>query len=112
MVFVIFYSMYGHVAKLASQIRSSVEQTGCDCRLFQIAETLNDEILGKMRALPKSRDIPFIRPEQLLEADGYLFGMPTRFGSIPTQVKNFFDACGGHWISDALIGKPVSVISQ
>lgn len=108
-VFVIFYSTYGHVGKLASSVREGIERAGCDCRVYQVAETLSEEILMKMHAPAKNRDIPVIRPEQLPEADGFLFGMPTRFGSMPAQMKSFFDACGAHWLSDALIGKPVGV---
>jgi NAD(P)H dehydrogenase (quinone) len=99
--------MYGHVAKLASSIVAGVERTGCHCRVFQVAETLSDEVLTKMHAPSKNKNIPIIRPDQLPEADGFLFGMPTRFGTAPTQIKTLFDACGGHWLSDALIGKPV-----
>ncbi|CAF1482990.1 unnamed protein product [Adineta ricciae] len=109
MVFVIYYSMYGHVAKLASMIRAGVERTGCDCRVFQVAETLSSEVLAKMHVPSKNQEIPIINPKQLLEADGFLFGMPTRFGTAPTQMKAFFDACGAHWLSGALSSKPAGV---
>ena len=108
-MFVIYYSMYGHVAKLATGIQDGIERAGCDCRLFQVAETLSNAVLTKMHAPPKNRDIPVIRPDQLPEADGFLFGMPTRFGTAPAQIKTLFDACGSHWLSDALIGKPVNL---
>lgn len=108
-VFVIYYSMYGHVAKLSSSIQNGLEKAGCECRVFQVAETLSDEILAKMYAPAKNKSIPVIRPEQMPEADGFLFGIPTRFGTVPAQIKALFDACGGHWLSDALIGKPVSI---
>ena len=108
MVFVIYYSMYGHVAQLASSIRDGLEKAGCECRIFQVAETLSDDILAKMHAPPKSKHVPIIRADQMPEADGFLFGIPTRFGTMPAQMKALFDACGGHWLSDALIGKPVS----
>lgn len=99
--------MYGHVAQLSSSIRDGLEKAGCECRIFQVAETLSDDVLAKMHAPPKSKHVPIIRAEQLPEADGFLFGIPTRFGVIPAQIKALFDACGGHWMSDALIGKPV-----
>ncbi|CAF3325611.1 unnamed protein product [Rotaria socialis] len=108
-VFVIYYSMYGHVAGLASSIRTGVEHAGCDCHIFQVAETLSNETLKNMNAPPKQKNIPIIRPEQLPEADGILFGMPTHFGTAPAQMKTLFDACSNHWMSDALIGKPAGV---
>ena len=103
--------MYGHVAKLALMIRAGVERAGCDCRIFQVAETLPTEVLAKMNVPSKNQEIPIITPKQLLEADGFLFGMPTRFGTAPAQMKAFFDACGAHWLSDALSSKPVSCFS-
>lgn len=110
-VFVIYYSMYGHIERMATEVCAGVESSGCDCRLFQIAETLPAEVLTKMHAKEKNLQIPFIKAEQLPEADGIIFGMPTRFGSAPTQVRALFDQCGAHWMSDALFGKPVSCLS-
>lgn len=64
-----------------------------------------------MRAPPQPRNIPIIRADQLPEADGFLFGMPTRFGTAPAQMKALFDACGKHWMADTLIGKPVNLLT-
>ena len=38
-----------------------------------------EEVLGKMSAPPKSV-VPIITPNELAEADGFIFGFPTRFG--------------------------------
>ncbi|KAJ1932911.1 hypothetical protein EC988_009297, partial [Linderina pennispora] len=75
-----------------------------DVEVYQFPETLSDEILGKMHAAPKP-DIPVITTDKLTEADGFLFGFPTRFGNAPAQVKAFFDATGGLWAKGALYGK-------
>ena len=72
----------------------------------QVEETLPPEVLEKMHAAPKPTDIPIATPEALAAADGALFGMPTRFGMMPTQVKAFFDKTGKLWQSGALVGKP------
>jgi NAD(P)H dehydrogenase (quinone) len=71
---------------------------------FQVAETLSEELLVKLHAPPKS-DVPVITAEQLAEADGILFGVPTRFGSTPTQVRALLDSTGGLWMRGALQGK-------
>jgi multimeric flavodoxin WrbA len=88
-------------------IRTGIERTGCDCRVFQVSETLPNDVLLKMNGPSTTNEVPVISVDQLAEADGFLFGMPTRFGTIPTQMKNLFDACDRHWLSDALVGKPV-----
>jgi NAD(P)H dehydrogenase (quinone) len=41
----------------------------------------------------------------LTEADGFLFGVPTRFGTTPAQIKSFFDSAGKLWAEGALYGK-------
>merc|ERR1711862_492968 len=34
-----------------------------------------------------------------------MFGISSRFGSVPAQIKAFMDATGGHWMKGALVGK-------
>lgn len=75
---------------------------------LQVPETLPEEVLGKMGAPPKP-DVPVITPQELAEADGILFGFPTRFGMMAAQMKAFFDATGGLWREQSLAGKPAGV---
>ncbi len=57
-------------------------------------------------ACPRA-SIPVIAAEDLVEADGLLFGFPTRFGAPAAQMKAFWDSTGGLWARGALVGKPV-----
>lgn len=108
-VAIIYYSTYGHIAKMAETIKIGVEAvTGVTAEIYQVQETLSDEILGKMHAAPK-KDHPVATPDVLKNADGVLLGFPTRFGSMPAQVKALFDACGGLWTTGALVGKPAGI---
>ncbi|TMW64957.1 hypothetical protein Poli38472_009124 [Pythium oligandrum] len=103
---IVYYSMYGHVAKLANAVKQGTKLVpGVETKIYQVAETLPQEILSKMGAPPKP-DHPIASPDVLKEADGILFGMPTRFGMVPSQMKGLFDACGGLWAKGELIGKP------
>lgn len=101
---IIYYSMYGHVATLAEHLKKGVEAAGAECDIFQVAETLNDEILGKMGAPPK-KDHPVMDQHKMTDYDGFLFGLSGRFGMMPAQMKAFMDATGGHWQKGALTGK-------
>uniref|UniRef100_A0A061SN82 NAD(P)H dehydrogenase (quinone) n=1 Tax=Tetraselmis sp. GSL018 TaxID=582737 RepID=A0A061SN82_9CHLO len=100
--------MYGHVKKLADSVALGLTEAGVEVKLFQIPETLTEEELRKMKAPPKPED-PIITPDQLVEADGFLFGIPTRFGMIASQMKTFFDMTGDLWLNGRLIGKPAGM---
>ena len=69
-VYVIYYSMYGHIKKLAEEVIKGLEKSGVNAKLFQVAETLPAEVLTKMHAPPKDPNVPIITPAQLPEADG------------------------------------------
>ncbi|PHT69774.1 putative NAD(P)H dehydrogenase (quinone) FQR1-like 1 [Capsicum annuum] len=74
----------------------------------QVPETLSEEILAKMGA-PQKGDAPIIEPNDLVEADGFIFGFPTRFGMMPAQFNAFLDATGGLWQAQKLAGKPAGI---
>ncbi|XP_066327696.1 quinone-oxidoreductase QR2-like [Miscanthus floridulus] len=59
-----------------------------------------------MHAPAKSDKHPVISGKQLADADGILFGFPSRFGMMAAQMKALFDSTGGLWQTQALAGKP------
>ncbi|KAL0370670.1 UNVERIFIED_CONTAM: putative NAD(P)H dehydrogenase (quinone) FQR1-like 3 [Sesamum angustifolium] len=77
--------------------------------MLYVPETLPDRVLEKMKAPDKADDVPEIRPEQLVEADGFIFGFPSRFGVMAAQFKAFFDATHEIWATQALAGKPAGI---
>ncbi|KIP02152.1 hypothetical protein PHLGIDRAFT_309021 [Phlebiopsis gigantea 11061_1 CR5-6] len=105
---IVIYSMYGHVAKLAEAVKSGVEGAGGQATIYQIAETLPQEILEKLHA-PAKPAYPILSPEDLPQFDGFIFGIPTRYGNFPAQWKAFWDATGGLWAQGALAGKYAAV---
>ncbi|XP_061369566.1 NAD(P)H dehydrogenase (quinone) FQR1-like [Gastrolobium bilobum] len=108
-VYIVYYSLYGHVERLAREIMKGVNSVeGVEAKLWQVPETLSIEELGKLRAPPKS-DVPIITPNKLPEADGFVFGFPTRFGMMAAQFKAFLDTTGGLWKTQMLAGKPAGI---
>lgn len=105
-VAIIIYSMYGHIAKLAEAEKQGIESAGGKATIFQIPETLPQEVLTKMHA-PAKPDYPIITVDQLPKYNAFLFGIPTRYGNFPGQWKAFIDQTGGHWAGGALTGKYV-----
>ncbi|CAO3685277.1 unnamed protein product [Umbelopsis ramanniana] len=108
-VYIVIYTLYHHVYKMANAVKEGLEANGVEASLFQVEESLSDEVLTKMNAPPKP-NIPIIKIEQLTEADGIIFGLPTRFGIFPAQMKAFLDASGKLWATGALSGKFVGTI--
>ena len=106
---IVFYSMYGHVWKLAEAIAEGAgEIAGAEVQLLQVAETLPDDVLGKMGAIEARKafaHIPLADAKKLADADAIIIGTPTRFGAAAAQMRTFLDATGGLWGSGALIGK-------
>lgn len=80
--------MYGHIKQLADAEKAGIEKAGGTADLFQIPETLPQEVLEKMHAPAKPTDVKVLEdPTQLLEYDGLLLGIPTRYGNFPAQWK-------------------------
>ncbi|KAK7987241.1 benzoquinone reductase [Apiospora saccharicola] len=78
---IVFYSMYGHIRTLAEAEKRGIEKAGGTCDLYQVPETLPSDY------------------------DGFLMGIPTRFGNFPAQWKAFWDKTGGQWASGGFHGK-------
>ncbi|EHY54638.1 Minor allergen Alt a 7 [Exophiala dermatitidis] len=102
---IVYYSMYGHVAKLALAEKKGIEEAGGTADLYQIQETLPQEVLTKMHAPGPNQDVPFITPDILKTYDAFLFGIPTRYGNFSAQWKTFIDQLGQLWMGGALHGK-------
>jgi NAD(P)H dehydrogenase (quinone) len=83
---IVYYSLYGHVATMAESIKEGIESTGATADIFQVAETLPEEVLTKMSAPPK-KDYPVITANQLVDYDGIMFGVSGRYGQYSAQIK-------------------------
>ncbi|KAJ3515715.1 hypothetical protein NLJ89_g1587 [Agrocybe chaxingu] len=105
---IIVYTLYGHIGKLAESIKAGIASKGGNATIYQVPETLSEDILAILHAPPKP-DYPIATLETLSEYDGFLFGIPTRFGNMPVQWKAFWDATGPLWAKGTLAGKYAGV---
>ncbi|CAN6299322.1 unnamed protein product [Urochloa humidicola] len=107
-LYIVFYSMYGHVESLARRAAAGAGAVdGVEAVLRRVPETLPPEVLEKMQAPAKDPAVPVIASAaDLQEADGVLFGFPTRYGAMAAQMKAFFDSTGSLWEEQKLAGKP------
>jgi NAD(P)H dehydrogenase (quinone) len=113
---VVFYSMYGHVYRLAEAVAAGAREVeGAEVVLYQVPELVPAEVLeksGAAAARAAFAHVPVAAPNQLAEADVIFFGTPTRFGNMCAQMRNFLDQTGGLWLQGGLVGKVGSVFAS
>ncbi len=113
---VVFYSMYGHIHKMAEAVAEGAREVDkAEVELLQVPELVPEAVLEKSGAR-KAREafahIPTARPADLADADAIIFGTPARFGNMCAQMRNFLDQTGGLWAQNALVGKAGSVFTS
>ncbi|HEX7371676.1 MAG TPA: NAD(P)H:quinone oxidoreductase [Thermodesulfobacteriota bacterium] len=115
-VLIVFYSMYGHIYRMAEAIAEGVKQVpGAEAILRRVPETLPEEVLKKMGALEAKKafaHIPVATVDELPSAEAFIFGTPTRFGNMCGQMRQFLDATGELWAKGSLVGKVGSVFTS
>jgi NAD(P)H dehydrogenase (quinone) len=115
-ILVVYYSMYGHVLKLARAAAAGAQTVaGAEVVLRRVQEL--DSNLSKLQGskhaqevLAQQRDIRIATVDDLQAADGVIFGTPTRFGNMCAQMKQYIDGTVDLWLSGALEGKPAGVM--
>src|SRR5215467_3427904 len=117
-VLVVYYSMYGHVFQLARAVEQGAKSVaGVDVILRRVAEfdevirkTADNEFLVKVR--DEQANIPVCTIDDLREADGVMFGSPTRYGNMTAQMKQLIDSTASLWLNGEMEGKPAGVFTS
>ncbi len=115
-ILIVYYSMYGHVLKLARAAAAGAQTIeGAEVVLRRVQEL--DSNLSKLQGskhaqavLAQQQDVGIATMEDLAAADGVIFGTPTRYGNMCAQMKQYIDGTGELWLSGALEGKPAGVM--
>ncbi|SIQ66115.1 NAD(P)H:quinone oxidoreductase [Marinobacterium stanieri] len=111
-ILVLYYSSYGHIESLAQTIAegaASVE--GTEVVVKRVPELMPEEV-ARNAGVKMDQTAPVADPKELADYDAIIFGTPTRFGNMASQMRNFLDQTGGLWASGALIGKVGSVFTS
>jgi NAD(P)H dehydrogenase (quinone) len=117
---VVFHSLYGHIYKMAEAIAEGAREVeGAEVKIYQVPETLPDEVLEKMGAIETKKlfaHIPVMTRDMYEEvmagADALIFGTPTRYGNMTAEMRTVFDGLGGLWSKNAFVGKVGSVFTS
>lgn len=110
-VLVLYYSSYGHTETMAAAVAEGAREAGADVVIKRVPELVPEEI-AKQHHFKLDQSAPVATVEELPDYDAIIFGVPTRFGNMPAQMKNFLDQTGGLWFGGKLIGKVGSVFTS
>ena len=115
-VLVLFYSLYGHVRKMAEAVAEGARSVdGVEVEIKRVPETLPADVIEKMGAVEAQKEmesVPVAAVDDLAAAGAVIFGTPTRFGNMCGQMRQFLDATGQLWLTGALVGKVGSVFTS
>ncbi|MCF7790548.1 MAG: NAD(P)H:quinone oxidoreductase [Victivallales bacterium] len=111
-ILVLYYSMYGHVETMANAVANGARSVeGIDVTIKRVPEIMSEEAALKAGA-KIDQDAPIADPKELDRYDAIIFGTPTRFGNMASQMRNFLDQTGSLWMKGALVGKVGSVFTS
>jgi len=117
-VLVVYYSLYGHVLEMARAVAQGASSVGgVEVMLRRVEEfqDIEEEMKRHEHAgaiWEEQKGIPVCTLDDLREADGVVFGSPTRYGNMAAQMKRFLDSTAQLWMDGALEGKPAGLFTS
>ncbi len=109
---VLYHSMYGHIETMASAVAEGArEVSGVEVTIKRVPETMDPARFASAGG-KNDQVAPVATPAELADYDAIIFGVPTRFGNMTGQMRNFLDQTGGLWVKGGLFGKLASVFAS
>jgi NAD(P)H dehydrogenase (quinone) len=97
---VIFHSVRGTGQQLATEVATGARAAGAVVRLARVPDGT------------KVLDVPIAEPEDLLWADGIVFGAPTYYGNVSAALKRFIDGTSPLWNQGLLANRVVTAFTS
>jgi NAD(P)H dehydrogenase (quinone) len=110
-ILVLYYSSYGHVETMANAVAEGARSAGAEVVIKRVPELVSDEV-AKASHFKVTQAAPIATVDELPDYDAIIVGVPTRFGNMAAQMKNFLDQTGALWFGGKLIGKVGSVFTS
>jgi NAD(P)H dehydrogenase (quinone) len=111
-ILVLYYSSYGHLETMAGAVADGARSVaGTEVTIKRVPELVPEDV-AKKSGFKLDQKAPIAKPEELADYDGIIFGIPTRFGNMAAQMRNFLDQTGALWMNGSLIGKVGSVFAS
>ena len=113
---VIYYSSTGTNYQLAKWAEEGAKEAGAEVKVLKVAELAPASVIATNPAwqahVEATKDVPEASVDDLDWADAIIFSIPTRFGNLPAQMKQYLDMTGGLWFAGKLANKAVSAMSS
>jgi NAD(P)H dehydrogenase (quinone) len=110
-VLVLYYSSYGHIEAMAGAVAEGAREAGAEVVIKRVPELVPDAV-AQASHFKLNQAAPIATVDELPDYDAIIIGVPTRFGNMAAQMKNFLDQTGGLWFGGKLIGKVGSVFAS
>ena len=110
-VLVLYYSSYGHIETMAGAVAEGAREAGAEVTIKRVPELVPADVAAKS-GFKVDQPAPIATVDELPNYDAIILGVPTRFGNMPAQMKNFLDQTGGLWFTGKLIGKVGAVFTS
>ncbi|WP_319484269.1 NAD(P)H:quinone oxidoreductase type IV [uncultured Cohaesibacter sp.] len=110
-VLVLYYSSYGHIETMAKAVAEGAAAEGAEVTIKRVPELVPEEV-AKASYFKMDQEAPIASPSELDQYDAIIVGAGTRFGTVASQMRNFWDQTGGLWATGKLTGKVGSVFTS
>jgi NAD(P)H dehydrogenase (quinone) len=113
---IIYYSSTGSNYQLSQWAAEGAQSAGAEVRILKVQELAPESAIASNPAwqahVDATKDVPVASMDDLDWADAIIFSMPTRYGNVPSQMKQFIDSTGGLWFQGKLANKVVSAMTS
>lgn len=112
---IIYYSATGANKTLSNWAAEAALQTGAAVKILKVQELAPEAAIASNAAwqahYEATKNDPVVSLDDLEWADAIIFSIPTRYGSPPSQLRQFIDTTGGLWYTNKLANKVVSAMA-
>ena len=110
-VLVLYYSSYGHIEQMAYAVAEGAKAEGAEVVVKRVPELVPEDV-AKASHFKLDQAAPVATVAELEEYDAIIVGAGTRFGTVASQMRNFWDQTGGLWFTGKLVGKVGSMFTS
>jgi NAD(P)H dehydrogenase (quinone) len=110
-ILVLYYSSYGHIETMTEAVAEGARETGAEVIIKRVPELVPEDV-AKSSGFKVDQTAPIATIDELPDYDAIIIGVPTRFGNMAAQMKNFLDQAGGLWAQGKLNGKVGGVFTS